>query len=426
MRLRPRWSACTARHFTRCVKRFLHGGLLLSGCLLGLGHSVVAQEPSEMPSTLQDLTDNSYINSLLLDQEFPVLGGRWGWEMFIDVPLNAEPEGAQTTLRRAKASYKRRLTENWRLNLNADYSRGGDLELSDNTLSYSGWDRALLTMGISDPAFSLESVSQSSALTFMERALPVVALAEAKSGNIGILKRGQNDIFQGALILFNVSRDNLRSDGEGVVLHYVRSPVILGLSNNLHWGGSFSHRWNASGDGTQFRSRPEVATINDYFVDSGSISNAERVSRLSLEASQVRGRFSWQTEILGARVHRKDTASADFWGAYGFVSWFLTKDSRNYNFGTGSFERVSVGSPLLKGGMGAFELALRASLADLTDKDIVGGREKNLSLGLNWYANRRLRLMTNLVKVVDLKRPGSEFDGEDPLILSLRLQWVLH
>ena len=83
-------------------------------------------------------------------------------------------------------------------------------------------------------------------------------------------------------------------------------------------------------------------------------------------------------------------------------------------------------SPVRHGGKGAFELAARASYVDLNDRDIIGGEQANLSLGLNWYPNSSWRLMLNLIKVLDVKRPGSIYDGEDPLILSLRGQWYLH
>jgi phosphate-selective porin OprO/OprP len=69
---------------------------------------------------------------------------------------------------------------------------------------------------------------------------------------------------------------------------------------------------------------------------------------------------------------------------------------------------------------------VRASYVDLTDQNVIGGREKNLSIGLNWYLNDRIRLMTNLIKVLDVDRPGSEYDGQSPLIFSLRAQWVLN
>jgi len=372
------------------------------------------------------LADTPYINSLLIKREFPVLGGRWGGDIFVDVPLNGEPDGAEITLRRAKAWYARNFGNDWRLKLAADYNSGGGLELSDNYVSYSGWDRTLLTLGINDPPFSLESVSSSAGLTFMERGLPVAALSENKSGGATFLRRNQKSILNAALLLFNISQDGLREEGEGIVLHYVHSPINISHLGSVHLGASVSHRWNAAAESTQFRSRPEIATVDDFFVDTGPIADADRIGRFGLEASHVVGRFSWQSELLAARVYRKDADTVEFWGGYLYASWFLTRDTRNYNFGSGSFDRLTVNSPVLEGGRGAWEIALRASYVDLTDGDVIGGREKNLSLGLNWYLNRRTRLMANLIKVIEVDRPGSEFDGQDPLILSLRAQWILN
>lgn len=371
------------------------------------------------------LESTPYLNDLLIDRDFPLIGGGWGAEIFVDVPLNGEPDGAQVSLRRAKLSYARRIRTHWRFKLTGDYSRGGGLEVSDAYVAYNGWDRTLLTLGISDPPFSLESVSQSAAVTFMERGLPVLALAERRGGNITLLRRNEHHILNASLVLFNVSQDNIREDGQGIVLHYVHSPVRIASAESVHLGASLSYRFNADESSTQFRSRPEVATVNDYFVDTGPIQDARNTIRLGLEASQVSGRFSWQSEVLGARVERIGKEPVNFWGAYAFASWFLTNDSRNYNFGAGDFEKVHVSSPFLEGGKGAFELAVRASLVDLSDQNVRGGVEKNVSVGLNWYVNKRIRFMTNLVKVLDVERPGSEFDGQDPLIFSLRAQWVL-
>lgn len=401
---------------------------LLSFCQSAIGNEAQTQEDgTRAEAATEEFSLNTpYINSLLVQRELPVIGGTWGWEMFVDAPLNGEPEDAELTLRRAKAKYARQFGDHWRLKLTGDYSRGGGLELSDNYVSYNGWDQTLLTMGISDPPFSLESVSQSSAVTFMERGLAVEALSERKSGNVTILRRNHNSILNASLVLFNVSRDDLREEGQGIVLHYVHSPIEIGHAKSIHLGGSFSYRWNASEDGTQFRSRPEIATVNDYFVDTGSIADASRIGRISLEASRVAGRFSWQSELLASRVYRDVGDALDFWGAYAYASWFLSGDSRNYNYGSGSFERVQIKSPFPGGGPGAFELAIRASAVDLTDENVIGGKEKNLSIGLNWYLNHRTRLMANLVKVLDVDRPGSEFDDQDPLIFGLRFQWVLN
>lgn len=418
---------CRGHILIRTLSRWL--------CLAALAltaHGVLGDEQPSAPDKThsedvlsQVLSDTPYINSLLIDRDFPIIGGSWGWEMFVDVPLNGEPEGAEVTLRRAKLKLARRLGEHWRLKIGADYSRGGDLELSDLHFSYSGWDRKLLTLGVTDPPFSLESINSSSALTFMERGLPVAALAERTSGGVNLVRRSPTSITSASLILFNVSRDNIQEEGQGLALHYVHSAIATPGGKSVHLGGSFSYRINAIDENTQFRTRPEIATVNDYFVDTGPISGADKVGRLSLEASHVNGRFSWQSEILAARVQRDDFDTVGFWGGYFFVSWFLTEDMRNYSFGGGSFDPVHVNTPVLEGGKGAWELAARASYVDLTDQDIIGGREKNLSVGLNWYLNKRLRLMTNLVKVFDVDRPGSEYDGQDPLTFSLRVQWVL-
>jgi phosphate-selective porin OprO/OprP len=418
------------RHHLLSCLRF---SWVLVVALLLPSQMVLGDEPQSTRDTThaedvisEALADTPYINSLLIERNFPHIGGSWGWEMFVDVPLNGEPDGAEITLRRAKAKYARKFGNHWRLKLTGDYSQGAGLELSDSYFSYSGWDRKLLTLGITDPPFSLESIDSSAALTFMERGLPVVALSERRSGGVTILRRSPKSIVNAALILFNVTQDNIREEGQGIVLHYAHSPIEIVKGRSVHLGGSFSYRVNANEDSTQFRTRPEIATVNDYYVDTGPIANASEVGRVSLEASHVAGRFSWQSELLAARVRRDAMDTVQFWGAYAFASWFLTGDSRNYNFGSGSFVPIDVSAPVLEGGKGAWELAVRASYVDLTDQDVIGGREKNLSIGLNWYLNDRIRLMTNLIKVLDVDRPGSEYDGQSPLIFSLRAQWVLN
>jgi phosphate-selective porin OprO/OprP len=282
-----------------------------------------------------------------------------------------------------------------------------------------------LTIGVDDPPFSLESVSSSTGSTFMEKSLAVQSLSERKAGGITILKRTASSILNADLVFFAPKRDDLQDVGQALVLHYVHSPISIRHSDNIHLGGSLSYRINANPDNTQFRSHPEIAVTDDYFVDTGTISGADKVIRTSLEASRVSGRLSWQSELLSTKVDRKGFPGVRFWGAYAYVSWFLSNDSRNYLEGYGKFGALTPTHPLFKGGRGAFELAFRASYVDLSDKDVIGGKESNLSLGFNWYLNYNLRLMTNVIKVLDVKRPGSEYDGQNPLIFALRAQWLI-
>jgi phosphate-selective porin OprO/OprP len=124
-------------------------------------------------------------------------------------------------------------------------------------------------------------------------------------------------------------------------------------------------------------------------------------------------------------VQRDGAKDVHFFGAYAFASWFLTGESRNYDSASGRFLGVTPKQFVERGGWGAWELAVRASTVNLNDEDIVGGRQRDVSLGLNWYVDDQFRLQANLVKVLGVKRPGSEFDGQDPWMAAVRVQWVL-
>jgi phosphate-selective porin OprO/OprP len=365
----------------------------------------------------------NYVESLLVRREMPVLKIGWGGQVLVDAPLNGEPDDAQVVLRSGQIHFSRLFRKDWFVKVTLDYNNAGNFELADNYISYTGWKTGILKLGVFDPPFSLESVSKTTAITFMERALPVAALSERRSAGIGLLKRTPKSILNAGLFVASPQFEGLSDNGQALVLHYVHSPITFLGRENVHVGGSLSYRVNTND--VQYRSKPEVATTDDYYVDTGVLGSADQVIRLGFEASKVDGRHSWQSEILATRVDGLASGTARFWGAYAFYSYFLTNDSRNFNGGSGKFYPVVPNSPLFKGGKGAFELAVRASYVDLNDKSVFGGAQSDVSLGLNWYLNGQFRLMTNLVKVLDVNRPDSEFDGQDPLIFSLRLQWSL-
>ena len=371
------------------------------------------------------------VRSLLVDQEMPVTGIRWGAQVQLDLPLNGEPAGAEPTFREARLVFYRGFGDEWSGKVTLNYDNAGKFEIGDSFLVYTGWKSVKATFGFFRPAYSLESTSKRTALTFMERALPVAALSERRSGGLSLTKRTPNSILDAGLFLYSPDDEGQQEKGQAIVLHYVHAPLDPNRQFRMRagrdiWAGfSLSYRTNAEGPNTQFRSLPEVSVGDDYFVDTGTIDGASRILRMGLEANDVSGPFSWQAELLATKVMRSGAEDVLFTGGYVFASWFLTGESRNYNSATGTFVNISPNRPLLHGGWGAWELGLRASLVDLNDKDVVGGRQRDITLGLNWYLNDRFRVQANVIKVLDVDRPGSEFDGEDPWIAALRVQWNL-
>jgi phosphate-selective porin OprO/OprP len=387
------------------------------------GSPAVEKIEAEISSTRAGAR-NGPIHSVLINKEFPLTGIKWGGQALVDFPLNDEPEAADITLRSARLAFWKAFSPRWSFKLTALYN-SGSFNLSDNYLLYSGWKTAIAQVGVFDPPFSMESLSSSVGLTFMERSLAVYALSENKNGGFAVLKRTSNNIFSGGVFFLSPEQDKKRQSGQALVMRYAYSPLNFLGSAGGHVGGSFSYRINADASETEFKSRPEVGTTDENFVDTGHIPGLEKVFRFGLEAVNVNGRFSWQAEVLSARVERRGYEDVVFNGAYAYASWFLTEDRRNYDAGRGLFSPLLPRNPLFRGGKGAFELAARASFVDLTDEDIIGGEESNISLGINWYLNSQLRVMSNVVKVLSVDRPGSVYDGETPLIFALRLQWIV-
>ena len=58
----------------------------------------------------------------------------------------------------------------------------------------------------------------------------------------------------------------------------------------------------------------------------------------------------------------------------------------------------------------------------MTDDNVIGGEETNPTVGLNRYLSSTMRMMANYVNVLEVDRPGSEFDGNTMSLIQMRFQ----
>jgi phosphate-selective porin OprO/OprP len=206
---------------------------------------------------------------------------------------------------------------------------------------------------------------------------------------------------------------------------------LLGASELIHLGAGVTLRKpsddnssNSSGPkfSTQrFRAKPESDVLAQRLVDTGEIRDVDHYSIEGLEAAGQRGAASLQGEIHFVQVERQHAPTLDFGGWYTQLAWTMTGEARPYKPGCGVFDGIRPRRIFASGGgWGAFEVAARISAIDLTSHELEGGKERNATLGLNWYLNPFLRTSANVVKVLSLK--GGQLDGEKPTAFELRLQ----
>ncbi len=285
--------------------------------------------------------------------------------------------------------------------------------LKDVFVIYKGYEPFTLKAGHIKEPFSLEAWDSTKYITFMERALPNV-LSPAR--NIGIRAHTYGDMWTVALGLYGGSPSQPIQNGYGITGRATFSPVHE-ERRVLHFGIGSAWRSSNDDDTLRFRRRPESHITDIRLVDTGSF-NAVNYYQIGLEMVAIHGPFAMQGEYI--RVAVNGSNDVDFAGYYIEASWFLTGDSRRYNFKGGNFIHVKPDKPVGLSGIGAWQIAVRISNVDLTDGVIVGGDETNLSLGLNWYLTGKLRVIANYVKVLDVE--GGRFAGVEPGIFQLRGQ----
>jgi phosphate-selective porin OprO/OprP len=130
---------------------------------------------------------------------------------------------------------------------------------------------------------------------------------------------------------------------------------------------------------------------------------ADHLTRFGAETALVYGPASVQAEYIQTDVSGKGYKDESMKGYYGYGSYFLTGESRAYKSKTGAWDRLKPAHNFdMKGGWGAWEIASGYDFINLNSGVINGGRMSTAKVGLNWYPNSHVRIMTNYVHVLNI------------------------
>ena len=354
------------------------------------------------------------------DFEFRV-GGR----IQLDAATYSEDDSRHndgTELRRIRLFASGRIWNDWNYKLQYDFTGSGINGIQDAYINYTGYKPLSIKLGHFREPFSLQSMISTNNITFTERSL-LSAFDAGRNIGIQLATRGHNWTLTGGL--FGEGRDGADSDNDEGYAFTGRATYspLLSEKSRLHLGTSISHRVTGSDDSVRFRVRPESHVTNQRLVDTGNI-DADSSTRFGIETALLHGPFSLQAEYIHLTIDRALAGSPDldFSGYYAEGSWFLTGESPSYRANRGSFGTVSPISFFGQGGIGAWQLALRFSNLDLTNHDVTGGEQQNMSVALNWYTSPNIRFGINYVNVLDVK--GGTSDGDEPDAFQVRAQVV--
>ena len=191
------------------------------------------------------------------------------------------------------------------------------------------------------------------------------------------------------------------------LLHVGGWGSYVNVNNNYNGNGSFNNGgiYFANGIGGNMDRTNILNTGNLSSGNNGAAGShqASTYSRFGAETALVYGPFSAQAEYLQTNVSGTGYSGNAMTGYYGYMTYFLTGESRNYVARSSSFDRVKPTHNFdMKGGWGAWELLAGYDELNLSSGAIQGGTVNTGKLGVNWYFNPRIRLMTNWVHAFNI------------------------
>lgn len=368
---------------------------------------VVATQAANTSFTLDDGAEVAWD-----DDRYLRLGGRIHYDVARysdDVTLLEDDQDFRRARLILRGGY-----DDWQLR--ADY----DLGLVDGWRSlyvrYGGWKRVRVTVGNQVAPFSLDELSSSNDLAFMERSL-ASALSPAMLTGVSAGTWGRNWSATAGVFGDELSDLDRRTvAGTSIIGRFTYAPIRK-KREVLHFGVAHEYRSVDSNADVRIRARPESRLTNERLVETRSLAGVDSLSTTGLELMGILDNVRLQGEYMFMSLDGGSDA-ADFSGGYAQASWLVTGERYRYSRSRGVPTAVRP-----KGDWGALELSLRYSMLDLDDGVVTGGEQTQVTAAVSLYWNQHLRTSLNYSRYD--AAPNRDGIDEDGSILMFRFQAAL-
>jgi phosphate-selective porin OprO/OprP len=268
-------------------------------------------------------------------------------------------------------------------------------------VNYAANPEAQFQFGLFKMPFSLEQLTSSNNIDFMERSLVGQVEGEFIPGKeTGFMLHGVPKV--GLTYAVAVSRGRGNKDAVNDGFDYIGRVTtnIAELTGSkayiAHLGAAYS-TGDVKGGVTPASGRTESRSQNAFFTGPALSGNTER-TRQGLEAAFAYNAFKVQSEYFNFKYDPTTGNNQEVKGYYVQAVYNLTGES--YNYKDGVFSAVKPTNPLDKGGRGAWQVGVRVSEFDASDIAVATGKTNRataMTYGVTWFATDNLRFMLNYV-----------------------------
>ncbi len=338
------------------------------------------------------------------------------------------PLGDGSEFRSLRLDVGGKMFYDWIYKIQLDFANAG-VGVKDTYLGYAGLKPFEIVGGHIIEPITLGLMTSNKYTTFMEPAISITPLGSPdRRDGAQVAARGADwTATAGVFSAKTPKLGNHKDSGFDLAARVTYAPIFT-KTEVLHLGFGIQDRHPKGENPVTLSSIPESHEDGTAFVSTGGLNMSNMVSFVP-EIAGVFGPFHAEAEYTSYHVSGKDaTPDVDFNGWYVQAGVFLTGESRPYQTKdtpySGDFGRVKPRHSLGNGGFGAVELAARYSVLDLSDKTVLGGKEDNITVGLNWYVNPQIRFMLNYIKVhTSSTNAVTAHASEDADIFQMRAQY---
>ena len=317
------------------------------------------------------------------------------------------------SLRRARLGVKGKMTKDFDYFIFGDFTEGStsassQTRLDEGYLTYVGNKSAKVRIGKFKMPFSLEQLTSSNNIDFMERSLignddkelipgkqygsmlfgsPISGASYALALSAGTASVSETATYSDTDFIGRVAGNIAGMNGNKDLVTHV------GLGYSVGKVGASTAAFGSATEGKGVKSWIATDTT-------AAGAGADR-TRKNYELAYASGPIKLQGEYFDFD-YEKSSTELGIKGYYAAAVWNITGESHNYSNSSNTFGWIKPNQSFStsKGGLGAWQVGLRFSKIESTaaTTTTTTNEADAMTLGLTWFANTNVRFMLNYVK----------------------------